>query len=149
MYKSKYKINTTKKGVNKRTFEGIVFDSEMELKYYKDYLLPLKEQGIVKKITLQPVYQLQPKFEKFGKVYLPIKYVSDFEVEYYDNSIVTVDVKGLPSPESKIKKKLFNFLYPNKTLIWTTYSRQDGGWILYDDLVKARSKRKRESKSKS
>jgi hypothetical protein len=147
--KSKFGVNTTKKGISKRTFEGIVFDSEMELKYYRDYLLPLKAQGMVKSITLQPIYLLQSKFVKNNKVYLPIKYVSDFEVEYTSGEIITVDVKGLPSPESKIKKKLFLYKYPDKELLWTTYSRQDGGWIEYDALCKLRSKRKRESKSKS
>lgn len=144
--KSKFGVNVTKKGISKRTFEGIVFDSEMELKYYRDYLLPLKAKGIITKIILQPKFLLQPKFIKNGKVILPINYVADFETHYADGRVVIQDVKGLATVEAKLKKKVFNYVYPEKTLIWISLSVRDGGWIEYDELCRLRSKRKREAK---
>lgn len=146
--KSKFKINYTKKGREKRTFEGILFDSEMELKYYRDYLLPLKEKGVITKIILQPKFLLQEKFIKYGKVILPINYVGDFEVYYASGEIIVVDIKGLPTSDAKLKRKIFDHQYPQKTLQWISLSIKFGGWLQYEDLVKARSKEKRENKFK-
>jgi len=147
--RSKFKVNTSKKGKIKRTFEGIIFDSDLELRYYRDHLLPLKESGNIKSIILQPKYLIQEKFSKFGKNMLPINYVADFKVEYTSGEILVVDVKGLPTPEAKIKRKLFDFKYPDLRLEWISFSAQDGGWISYDELVKLRAKRKREKKNKN
>jgi hypothetical protein len=141
--KDKFHVNRTAKGKLRRTFEGIVFDSEMELKYYRDYLLPLKKQGIVKNIILQPIFLLQSKFTKNGKSYLPIKYVSDFEVEYSNGETIIVDVKGLASETAKIKRKMFDYIYPDKKLIWVSYSAIDNGWIDYDILRKKRAERRK------
>lgn len=147
--KSKFKIDTSKKGIDKRTYDGVLYDSEMELKFYRDYLIPLKEKGIVKNIILQPKYQVQEKFTKYGKSVLPIHYVADFEVEWSDGSTIVYDVKGLPTPEAKIKRKLFDYAYPDKTLQWVALSIQDGGWVQYEDLIKARNKRKKDRAAKN
>jgi len=143
--RSKFKVNITKKGIEKRTFKGIIFDSEMELKYYRDYLIPLQEQKIVTKIILQPKYLIQEKFNKYGKVILPINYVADFEVFYADGKNIIVDIKGFPSSDAKLKRKLFDYKYPQKTLQWISLSKINGGWLLYEDLIKIRSKRKRKN----
>lgn len=42
MARSKYNVTDD---VSKRTFDGIVFDSEMEMKYYKDVILPAVKSG--------------------------------------------------------------------------------------------------------
>ena len=146
---SKIKIDTSDKGKLKRTFNGVVYDSEMEMKYHKEYLLPLQKQGIVQSIKLQPKFILQDKFKKYERNILPINYVADFEVVYSDGSIIVVDVKGLPTPEAKMKRKMFDFRYPDKVLQWVALSNIDGGWIQYDDLVKARAKRKKAKNEKT
>jgi hypothetical protein len=144
--KSKFNVNTTEKGKKARSFEGILFASEMELKFYRDVLLPAKDRGEIVKIVLQPVFILQPSFEKFGKKYLPIKYISDFEVEYSSGITKLYDVKGMVSESAKIKKKLFDFTYPTIILEWVTLSQKWGnGWMQYDELIKKRNGAKRKN----
>ena len=81
-----------------RTYNGIVFDSKAEMKRY---------------IELQPVFELQPPFEKDGVKYRAIKYKADFS--YYDRKTykkVIEDVKGHKTKEYQIKKKLLLKRYP-------------------------------------
>lgn len=144
MYKkrSKFGVNVTKKGIKERTYEGIVFDSLMELRYFRDYLKPLQAKGEVINIVLQPKYVLQPKFVKNGKTRLPIYYIADYEVLYSDNRVEVIDVKGLATNEAKIKRKLFDFAYPKIIFKWVSLSR--GIWWDYDELQAERRKNKRE-----
>ena len=141
--RSKFNIDTSKKGKEKRTFEGITYDSEVELKYFRDYLLPLKKEGKIKNITLQPKFQLQPKYEKNGKKVLPIFYIGDFEIEYADGSSEIVDIKGNPDNMCKLKRKMFDFVYPDKTLRFVGYSKIDGGWVNIEVIEKGRKERKK------
>jgi hypothetical protein len=145
--KSKFNVNTTEKGKKARSFEGILFASEMELKFYRDVLLPAKDRGEIVKIVLQPVFILQPSFEKFGKKYLPIKYIGDFEVIYQDGRNILWEIKGISSNEAKLKRKMFNFVYPNRVLEWITYSLKWGGWLDYDELIRKRNEAKRKNKN--
>jgi hypothetical protein len=142
--RDKFKIDRSDKGKRKRTFQNIEFASEMEMKFYRDYLLPLKEKGEIKEIILQPKYVLQNSFTKNGRRYLPIVYVGDYEVVFSDEKKITYDVKGLPTPEAKLKRKIFEKIFPEKILIWIALSQQDGGWIEFEKLQKLRAKRKRE-----
>jgi len=73
-----------------------------------------------------------------------LKYVLDFEVEYSDGTKLLVDTKGMPTESAKIKLKIFNYKYPNEKLVWVSWSSKDGGWIIYQDLLKLRAKRKKE-----
>lgn len=142
--KSKFNVDTSDKGKAKRTFEGVTFDSEIEMKAYRDWLLPLKQNGEIVEIILQPKYTLQPKYEKNGKKILPIYYVADFEVIYKDGRVVTVDVKGMLTPDFKIKRKMFDYVYPDKTLRLLGYSKIDGGWVDIETIEAGRKKRKKE-----
>jgi hypothetical protein len=146
-FNSKFKIDNSQKGKYKRTFNGILFDSEMELKFYRDVLIPLQQKGEIKDIILQPKFPLVDGFTKQGKKVLPINYISDFKVLYVDGRIIVYDVKGLPTESAKIKRKLFDNRYRDLRLEWVTLSAQDGGWIKFEDLLKARAKRKKEKNS--
>jgi hypothetical protein len=143
--KDKYNVSKEEKNKEKRTHDGILFSSEMEMKFYRDVLIPEKQSGIIKNIIIQPKYLLQPKFQKNGKNYQPINYVGDFEVEYSDGTIVTFDVKGLSTETAKIKKKIWDYVYPNRKLEWITLSQKYGGWIEYETLQKLRSKNKKKN----
>lgn len=142
--RSKYNVDTSDKGKSKRTYEGICFDSEAELKAYRDYFLPLQKQGKIKNITLQPKFILQPKYEKNGKNIRPITYVADFEIEYSDGSMVIYDLKGMVTVEAKIKRKLFDYVYPDKNLLWISYSKIDGGWVEVEKIEAGRKQRKKD-----
>ena len=141
------KISRTKfnvdKDVSKRTYDGIVFDSIMEMKYYRDVLCPLVESGDVVGFELQKPYELQPKFVHDNKNVNPITYVADFFIKYKDGSEVVVDTKGCPDSVSKLKRKMFWYHYPTVDYRWICYSLIDGGWCDYDYVKKQRAERKR------
>ena len=59
MARTKFNVD---KDVDGRTLDGVVFDSALELRYYRDVLLPLVESGDVVEYELQRPYELQPKF---------------------------------------------------------------------------------------
>lgn len=139
----------TKSKYNNRKveFEGIQFDSAMELKYYK-YLLQLQAEGVVSEILMQKTYIIFDGYTKDGRKVLPIKYIADFEVHYADGTIEVVDVKGMETKDFKIKKKLFEHRYPFELKL-VTHSLIDGGWITLEELRKARAKRRRAKKDKT
>lgn len=43
-------------------------------------------------------------------------YVADFAVRYADGRETLIEVKGVWTPEAKLKHKLFKALYPDKAL---------------------------------
>jgi hypothetical protein len=145
-FNSKFKIDGSEKGKSRRTFQGILFDSEMELKFFRDYLLPLQEKGEITSIEIQPQFILLDKFTKYNRVILPIKYIGDFKVDYSDGREIIYDVKGLPTEGAKLKRKLFDQRYPDKTLIWIALSVKFGGWIEFDKLQKMRLQEKKNKK---
>lgn len=131
----------SKYNAQKTTIDEIVFDSKIESQFYL-HLKKLKEEGNIKHFELQPEFILQPKFEKNGKKYLPIKYKADFKVFENDGNVRIVDIKGFTTTDFKLKNKMFNyqFDYPLELI---TYSKIDGGWIELDALSKARKERKK------
>ena len=143
MERSKYNVD---KDTEKRTCNGVVFDSVLEMRYYRDIILPGVESGNVKKYELQKKYVLIDGFQRNGKRVLPITYVADFYVEYADGHIQVVDIKGMPDTTAKLKRKLFWYVYPDIDYVWITYVKKYGGWGLYDDFAKRRRDEKREKK---
>ena len=141
--RSKYNVDTSTKGKTKRTYDGKLFDSLLELNYYK-YILPQIEEGIIKSIELQPHFQLQPKFTKNGINIRKIEYVADFKITYVENDrVLIIDTKGNPDSLAKMKSKLFNYCYPDLELQWIGYSKVDGGFVLYEEIIKGRKSRKK------
>ena len=64
MERSKFNVDKDKE---KRTYDNIVFDSQLEMKYYRDVLCPAVESGEVTHFELQKKYELQPKYTHNGK----------------------------------------------------------------------------------
>lgn len=145
MARTKFNVD---KDVDGRTFDGVVFDSALELRYYRDVLLPLVESGDVVEYELQKPYELQPKFVHDGRTVQAIKYVADFYIKYSDGHEEVIDIKGFADATALLKRKLFWYTFPELNYIWLTYSRPDNGWIEYEDLKKARAARKKEKKAK-
>ena len=54
MARSKYNVD---KDTAKRTYNNIVFDSVLEMKYYRDVILPNVESGLIKYYELQKEYE--------------------------------------------------------------------------------------------
>lgn len=141
------KFNVSK-NVEKRTYDGIIFDSQMEMRFYRDVVLPQVRSGNIIKYELQKKYILQPKFHNGKKTIQPIVYVADFYIEYSDGRTEVIDTKGCPDSVAKIKRKMFWYVYPNLTYRWICYSKIDGneencGWCDYEYVQEQRIKRKK------
>lgn len=133
----------TKYGSKKVEVDGYTFDSKIEARYYEQ-LKWLLEHKQIKGFRLQPRYTLLESFKKNGKTFRKIEYIADFEIHHLDGSIEVVDVKGIETEAFRIKRKLFEKLYPYQLSI-VTYSKKYGGWVELDELKKLRRKsRKKE-----
>lgn len=89
---------------------SIRFASKREAKRYGELLLLVKA-GKIHTLNLQPRYPLVVNDAKIAT------YVADFS--YYEMGkqidwLVVEDSKGMRTPEYKLKKKLFEALYPYK-----------------------------------
>lgn len=121
-------------------YKGVVFDSKIEYDYYQ-YL----ERNLGKEydhIELQPRYELIPKYDSQRKT----EYIADFAL-WKDNKLLEViDVKGMPTEVAKLKAKMFRHKYPKIKLTWICKAPKYTGleWITYEELTKARRKRKKE-----
>lgn len=129
---------------SKRTCNGVVFDSELEMRYYKEILLPKIENGEVIKYELQKTYVLQPKFKHNGKTVQPINYVADFFIVYKDGHEEIVDTKGYPDSVALLKRKMFWYKYPNADYKWVTFVKKYGGWITYEEYKRCKKEEKKQ-----
>ena len=102
---------------NTKTFiNGIKFDSKLEARRYTELKLLVK-QGLIKDLILQPAYDLIPSFKKNNKTYRKTQYIADFS--YYDvdlNKTIVEETKGFKTDVYLLKKKLFEYNYPNLTI---------------------------------
>lgn len=121
--------------VKKVLFDGITFDSQMECDYYIELLTTYKKSDII----IQPKFMLLEKFEKNGKKHRAIEYSADFQI---GNQVY--DVKGFSTIQFIIKRKLFDYRYPDLDLNLVTKAPKWYGakWIDVDLLKKMRKARK-------
>ena len=147
MATEKTKFNVDKR-VEKRSSDGIVFDSALEMRYYRDVVIPKYESGEIVHYELQKPYVLQEEFSRDGSKDNEIRYVADFYLVYADGTEEVVDTKGMPDAVAKLKRKLFWHKFPDLRYTWMCYSKVDGGWCTYEYVQKQRRKRKQERKKK-
>lgn len=137
----------SKYNAKKSEYKGIKFDSKAEMEYYK-HLELLKEMGEVSWFDMQPEFTLLGGFtDNFGRKHLPIKYRADFLVHYADAPPVVIDIKGMETPDFKLKRKMYCARFPLELKL-IAYSKIDGGWIETDELKKARKLRKKAKEAK-
>ena len=149
--RSKYGVDQTKKGIEKRTYNGEVYDSLSELQFLKEWILPKMGSGEIIKWERQIKFTLQEGFVYKGKKVLPITYVADYIVYWKNNTRTIIDVKGCPDSVAKLKRKLFQYRYPDEDYIWMCRSIKYGdgsNWLLYEDLEKKRKEDKKKKGSK-
>jgi hypothetical protein len=97
-------------------FDNLVFDSKKEFKRYYELKL-LEKANEIKDLKTQYEFILQPYFKKNNKSYRQITYIADFV--YYDIKLdkwIVEDTKGFKTDVYKLKKKLFEYKYPNLTI---------------------------------
>ena len=121
--------------------DGIEFDSKLESEFYillKDRL----NKDEILWFTIQPKYELIPKYEKLGIKHRSINYSPDFLIKHLDNTLECVDCKGFLTQASELRIKLFNYTYPDIKLTLLSYCKKYGGWIEIDELKKKRKENK-------
>ncbi len=105
---------------NRKTIvDGINFDSKAEANRYIE-LRMLEKAGYIKQLKLQPKFELQAKYtNNKGEHVRAITYIADFiytELIVGDGGIgkvVVEDVKGMETKEFKLKKKMFEYKFPD------------------------------------
>ena len=97
--------------------DNIKFASKKEAKRYGELKL-LEKADIIKNLELQKKFELQPCYTNNNNENIrAINYIADFF--YYDNEkglFIVEDTKGYRTDVYKIKKKLFEYKYPNLTI---------------------------------
>ena len=146
--RSKYNVGKDERDIAERTYDGIIFDSTMEMKYYRDVVLPLYESGDIKYYELQKRYILQPGYKHNGKTILPVIYKADFYIEYADGHVEVIDTKGCADAVATLKRKMFWFQNPDVEFKWITYAKKYGGWVDWDYVAQERRAVKREREKK-
>ena len=109
-----------KYGNKKTIIDGITFDSALEAARYSELKL-LQRAGAIRDLKLQPVFELIPGFTKNGVTYRKTVYKADFA--YFDvekGKTVIEDTKGFKTKEYILKKKLFEYNYPNFQIVEIT-----------------------------
>lgn len=107
------KEKKTKYQNQKVAIDGITFDSKKEAKRY-NYLKLLQRAREIQQLETQKEFVLQDAFKKNGQHYRKISYIADFY--YYDNKehkYIVEDTKGFRTDVYKLKKKLFEYKYPD------------------------------------
>lgn len=94
---SKYKAEKT-------VVNGEKFDSKAEAARYME-LLTMAAAGQIMDLERQPRFLLQDQFILRMKKYRPVEYVADFKYRDQYKTVVE-DVKGMPTAEYKLKRKL-------------------------------------------
>ena len=110
-------MRTYSKYKNKKiTIDGITFDSRLEATRYCELKL-LYQAGEITQLRLQPEFELIPAFRKNGISFRKTTYKADFM--YLDNrsgKYIVEDTKGFKTDVYKIKRKLFEFKFPDLTI---------------------------------
>lgn len=109
--------NQKNKYKNKKvSVNGKVFDSKKEAKRYLE-LIQLEQAGLIKDLETQKKFLLLDGFKKNGKTYKQINYYADFVyTDTRTGKTIVEDVKGFKTEIYKIKKKLFDYKYPDLTI---------------------------------
>jgi hypothetical protein len=147
--RSKFGIDQTQKGRERRTSidyitgESIIFDSELEKKFYDTVIVEGMKDGSIANYKLQQKYRLLKSFKYRNETVREINYVSDFDIWYADGSFKVIDTKGRATADARIKSKLMKYNYPEIDFQWLSYTVATG-WIDYDELQKIRRQKKKE-----
>ena len=104
--KKKNKFNASSKVI-----DGHKFPSKKEAKRYVELKL-MQRAKVIKDLELQPEFEIIPKQKYRGKTLRKAKYTPDFKYfDIKDNEWVIEEVKGKPTVDYVLRKKLFILKY--------------------------------------
>lgn len=86
--------------------DGIIFSSEMESKMYLQ-LKQLKETGMIRDFSLQPVFNIIEPFMYMGKKEQGNKYTADYLITHTNGSQEVIEIKGMIARDFPLRLKLF------------------------------------------
>lgn len=98
----------------KTEIDGILFDSAKEANRYCELKLLIRA-GEISDLYLQPTFILQEDFDKNERHYRAITYKADFQYRQNGKWVIE-DTKGFKTEVYKIKKKLFEKVFPDYTI---------------------------------
>ena len=91
--------------------DGHKFPSLKEAQRYQELKL-LEKAGKIKNLELQPEFEIIPKQKYRGKTLKRAKYTPDFKyLDVDNNEWVIEEVKGMPTVDYVLRKKLFILNY--------------------------------------
>lgn len=91
--------------------EGETLDSELEYARYCELKI-LERAKEIQDLRRQVSFELQPSYRKNNKTIKPIYYKADFVYFDKNGKIIVEDTKGYKTEIYKIKKKIFEYKYP-------------------------------------
>ena len=111
--RNKYGVGLDEISRDLRTYKGTEYHSKMEARYAA--ALDLRMRAVHPSFRIAGWKRQVPvKLEVNGK--LVSTYIVDFVVTHTDGRLEYVEIKGLETPEWKIKEKLFRALFPDRKL---------------------------------
>lgn len=139
-------VNLKKDGYDKEVY--IIFHSALEMRYYRDILLPKINMGLIS-VICQPKFTILDKVEKEGIKHMAVTYSPDFGVTDLLTGVTSyIDTKGMLDQVFPIKRKMFDSKFPDfPPLIVMKYLKKFGGWITieqYDKFKKDEKKLKKQ-----
>ena len=103
---------THKYNATKTVVDGHTFDSKAEAHRYSELRI-LERAGVISDLELQPSFELMSSFKDAQKrAHRAITYVADFAYDE-DGRRIVEDVKGMETPEFRIKWKMAIRQYPH------------------------------------
>lgn len=116
IYEYRKLITNSKYHAKKVEIDGVVYDSKKEAK--RAAILEQQERyGMITNLQKQVTFELQPGYtNNQGKKIRPITYIADFVYEKEGKKIVE-DTKGYRTETYKVKKKIFEYKYPEYTFV--------------------------------
>ena len=141
------------KSFKKPVYDGIQFDSNPEVDFYK-LLNIAKEDGRIKDFVTHPeAFTLLDDYVDFrGKKIKGMTYSPDFSITLDNDETIYVDIKGggafMAETDSKLKKKMFDLKYDHKLYFISRVPQYQGGEFCecspyYDFVTKIRNKYKK------
>ena len=90
----------------KKTVDGITFDSTLEARRYT-VLKSRLEAGTISDLRLQPHYTIMDGYKDLSGTYIrPVQYIADFSYINADGKRIVEDTKGVRTEAYAIKRKL-------------------------------------------
>lgn len=110
-YRPYIKFEKNKFNAKSRIIDGHKFPSLKEAKRYNELKL-LEKAGKIKNLELQPKFEIIPKQKYRGKTLRKAEYTPDFKyLDIDNNEWVIEEVKGMPTVDYVLRKKLFILKY--------------------------------------